>query len=64
MRALDFGDFDELVRKYGAPSAVFPLPARELTGSSLVLTPHRQSHHVTEDTARVNNWEEIPSCEE
>lgn len=40
MRALDFGEYDELVAKYGEGSVeVEPLPANT-TGPSLVLDPH------------------------
>lgn len=60
MRALDFGDLDDLTRKYGSCRKVFPLPEQDVTGSPLVITPHRQSSQADAATARVNNWEEIP----
>lgn len=63
MRALDFGDFDDLVQKYGGHTAVFPLPDQKLTGSALIVTPHPKSYQATGDTAQVNNWEEIPARE-
>lgn len=64
MRALDFGKYEELVQKYGKSIEVFPLPNQEVTGSSLVITPHLESHQASDETAQVNNWEEIPSHNE
>lgn len=60
MRALDFGDFNDLVQKYGEPGEVFPLPDQELTGPALIITPHPKSCQASGNTAQVNNWEEIP----
>jgi anaerobic dimethyl sulfoxide reductase subunit B len=40
MRALDFGEYDELVAKYGPGVTVAPLPSADLTQPSFVLTPH------------------------
>jgi anaerobic dimethyl sulfoxide reductase subunit B (iron-sulfur subunit) len=61
MRALEFGDYDDLVRRHGPDAGVFPLPWRELTGCSLVITPHPMSLRAADGNAQVNNWEEIPS---
>jgi anaerobic dimethyl sulfoxide reductase subunit B (iron-sulfur subunit) len=42
-RALDFGELEELQRKYGKISGIEPLPKWTLTMPSLVITPHRHS---------------------
>ena len=39
MRALDFGDIDELRAKYGATADVVGMPDSGLTGPSIVITP-------------------------
>jgi anaerobic dimethyl sulfoxide reductase subunit B (iron-sulfur subunit) len=43
MRALDFGDVDELRAKYGTEVEIEPLPSAEITHPSLVITPHRNA---------------------
>jgi anaerobic dimethyl sulfoxide reductase subunit B (iron-sulfur subunit) len=43
MRVLEFGELDELRAKYGALSAIEPLPAANLTNPSVVITPHRHA---------------------
>jgi anaerobic dimethyl sulfoxide reductase subunit B (iron-sulfur subunit) len=43
MRALDYGEYEELVRKYGDTRDVAPLPNSEETYPSLVLTLHRDA---------------------
>lgn len=39
-RALDFGEYDDLVAKYGVIAAVNPLPPAYITEPSFVITPH------------------------
>jgi anaerobic dimethyl sulfoxide reductase subunit B (iron-sulfur subunit) len=63
MRALDFGDFNALVREHGGFSQVFPLPINDPTGSSQVISPHPESVQTTNRSAKINNWEEIPARE-
>lgn len=41
MRALDFGDLDEIQSKYGKVSDIAPLPDSSETQPSLALKPHR-----------------------
>ena len=53
MRALDFGEYDELVRKYGATELVFPLPDESITQPSIVIKAHKTSHHAKPEIANV-----------
>ena len=43
MRALDFGDIEELAKKYGGTACVHPLPAPEVTRPALLIRPHRDA---------------------
>ncbi len=43
MRALDYGELEELQAKYGDLNAVEPLPVANLTKPSIVITPHRHA---------------------
>lgn len=43
MRALDFGELDELRAKYGDVDAIEPLPPSHITQPSLVITPHKDA---------------------
>lgn len=49
MRALDFGEYDELVQKYGEVRDVCPLPSSEDTQPSLVITPHRDAKYSEDE---------------
>lgn len=46
MRALDFGELDELRAKYGDVQAIAPLPDTSITEPSFVMTPHKNSQPV------------------
>ena len=59
MRALDFGDYGELLRKYGDSSHLHPLPDPSITRPSIVIKPHRSAG---ESDARVSNLEEVKSA--
>ncbi len=59
MRALDFGDLDELREKYGDIAAIEPLPSDELTDPALVITPHRHAQMTGEGTGRILDLEEV-----
>ena len=39
-RALDFGDYGELLEKYGNPEQVYPLPDASITGPSICIRAH------------------------
>ncbi len=43
MRALKFGEMEELRARYGAVNEIEPLPSAEITKPSLVITPHRHA---------------------
>jgi anaerobic dimethyl sulfoxide reductase subunit B (iron-sulfur subunit) len=43
MRALEFGELEELRAKYGNVDAIEPLPVAEITEPSVVITPHRDA---------------------
>jgi anaerobic dimethyl sulfoxide reductase subunit B (iron-sulfur subunit) len=56
MRALDFGEVEELKAKYRAAADVHPLPSAEMTEPSLVVKPHRDA---AEASALLKNREEV-----
>jgi anaerobic dimethyl sulfoxide reductase subunit B (iron-sulfur subunit) len=58
MRALDFGDLDELRAKHGNVSAIEPLPPADITDPSLVITPHHESHLNGTGQGRIINIQE------
>lgn len=58
-RALDFGDFEDLKRKYEGKGSVFPLPDEDQTEPALVIRPHRDSARAEGAAAEVVNWEEL-----
>mgnify|MGYP001822823112 FL=1 len=59
MRALDFGQYDELLRRYGDSSHLYPLPDPSITQPSILVRPH-QGAGGTE--AMVSNVEEVKSA--
>lgn len=59
MRALDFGNYDELLQKYGKPSHIHPLPDPSITRPSILIRPHRSADAAN---ARVSNLEEVKSA--
>jgi len=59
LRALDFGDIDELRKKYGQVDRVVPLPDPEATKPALVITPHKDTAEAEKRGAEVINWEEV-----
>jgi anaerobic dimethyl sulfoxide reductase subunit B (iron-sulfur subunit) len=59
MRALDFGDYDELVKKYGDSDDIFPLPDRHHTEPSMLVNPHRNSQNAdSKMIPEISNFEE------
>jgi anaerobic dimethyl sulfoxide reductase subunit B (iron-sulfur subunit) len=56
MRALDFGDYDELVKKHGSSEHFFPLPEPSITDPSIVTRAHANADG---GGARVSNIEEV-----
>lgn len=58
LRALDFGELDQLRAKYGNTNAVEPLPVASFTNPSLVLTPNRFSQASGKGTGKILNLSE------
>jgi anaerobic dimethyl sulfoxide reductase subunit B (iron-sulfur subunit) len=58
-RALDWGDLDQLRRRYGSEDGVFPLPDASLCGPSIVVRVHRQAAGMKDRNPEVANWEEL-----
>jgi anaerobic dimethyl sulfoxide reductase subunit B (iron-sulfur subunit) len=59
MRALDFGEIEDLRRRYGGTADVHPLPPSERTKPSLTVRPHRDAAKAREKKGMVENREEI-----
>jgi anaerobic dimethyl sulfoxide reductase subunit B len=58
-RALDWGEYDDLVRKYGRVNRVFPLADPAIARPALVIKPHRHAALVEARQPEISNWEEI-----
>jgi len=58
LRALAFGDIEELRTKYGNIAAVEPLPVASITQPRLVITPNRQSQPVGKNAGKICNLPE------
>ena len=58
-RALDYGEYEELKRRYGSECRVFPLADPSIAGPALVLKPHRHSTAAASRAPEVANWEEV-----
>lgn len=43
LRALDFGELDDLRKKYGNVDAIEPLPPADISHPAVVITPHKHS---------------------
>jgi anaerobic dimethyl sulfoxide reductase subunit B (iron-sulfur subunit) len=59
MRALEYGDLEELKAKHGNLNAVEPLPPANITQPSIVITPHRDSQLSGEGTGRIISTTEV-----
>jgi Fe-S-cluster-containing dehydrogenase component len=59
MRALDFGDQNEIREKYGTDCEVYPLPNAGLTKPSITITPHKDATATGSKDAYINNKEEV-----
>lgn len=58
MRALDYGDLDELRKKYGDIQAMAPLPSEEITNPAFVLKPHRHAQWISQDIGKISSLSE------
>jgi hypothetical protein len=56
---MDFGEYDELIEKYGKQGDIYPLPNRHHTGPSIVVNPHRNADNVEIEQPEVSNLEEV-----
>ena len=59
LRALEFGDIDELRQEHGDVVAVAPLPDPSLTSPSVVIEPCRQAREVGDTEGMVLNTNEL-----
>ena len=59
MRALDFGEVEDLRRKPGVTADVHPLPPSATTRPAIVVKPHRAAERGRGTTAAVSNREEV-----
>jgi len=60
MRVLDFGEYDELLRRYGDSSHLYPLPDPSITQPSILVGPHPGAGGTD---ATVSNVEEVKSAQ-
>lgn len=58
MRALDFGEIDELRKKYSGTAEIEPLPLSSITKPALVIKPNRFAQKSGEGTGRILNLPE------
>lgn len=58
MRALDYGDIDELRAKYGTVDAIEPWPPGDITQPSIVVTPHRHAQPSGNGSGRIIDLQE------
>ncbi len=59
MRGLDFGELDDLRKKYGSLDQVYPMPPADQTQPSVIIKPHRHAKQARNDNAAITNREEI-----
>lgn len=57
MRAMDFGEYDVLVEKYGDKGDIYPLPNRHHTEPSILVHPHRSASKVEMEKPQIANLE-------
>jgi anaerobic dimethyl sulfoxide reductase subunit B (iron-sulfur subunit) len=53
MRAIEFGELDELRAKYGDHNQMAPLPSAEITNPSFVMTLHRNAQPVNSQNGEI-----------
>jgi len=58
MRALDFGELDELRAKYGDEAAIEPLPTADITKPAFVITPHKHAQLSGTGTGKIETLPE------
>lgn len=58
MRALDFGELDDLRAKYGDSDAIEPLPTADITKPSIVITNHPHAQLSGTGTGKIQNLQQ------
>lgn len=58
MRAIDFGELDDLRAKYGDVNEIEPLPSASYTSPSIVITPHKNAQASGTGTGKISNLPE------
>ncbi len=58
MRAIEFGELDDLRAKYGDTNAIEPLPEASITNPSIVITPHKNAQASGTGTGKISNLPE------
>jgi anaerobic dimethyl sulfoxide reductase subunit B (iron-sulfur subunit) len=53
MRALDIGDYADLVHKYGESENIYPLPDEQITGPSMIVRAHCKAIGADAEVANV-----------
>lgn len=59
MRALGFGELDDLRAKYGNVNAIEPLPPADITYPAIVITPHKNAQPSGQGTGKIIKLEEV-----
>ncbi len=59
MRALDYGELEELERRHGKQNEIFPLPKEKYTKPAIVITPHRDVRKPGTHELQIANKEEV-----
>lgn len=59
MRALEFGELDELRAKYGDVNEIEPLPSADIAKPALVVTPHKHAQPSGEAAGKILELEEV-----
>jgi anaerobic dimethyl sulfoxide reductase subunit B (iron-sulfur subunit) len=58
-RALEFGDIDDLRRRFGSIDQVFPMDSPAASRPAVVIKPHRHATLLQGREPEVANWEEL-----
>ncbi len=53
MRAIEFGELEELRAKYGSQNEIEPLPSNSLTQPALVITPHKDAQPTGSGSGKI-----------
>lgn len=58
-RALDFGEYEDLISKYGEAQIVAPFPDKAITEPNIVFSPHRSARSIGTRLGMIRNPDEI-----